>query len=284
MLFRRGGTIDLLWRKAATAWCFAVFGSLAVVLSATLFPVLRLISRDAEAGRVRIQRAMRWIFGFFAGMMKFVGVIDYEFRGLERLPRAGQGYLIVANHPTLIDVVLLISRLPQVDCIVKEALWRNPFLRWPVAWAGYIPNRSGEELIAECAANLRAGRSLLVFPEGTRTVPGHGLAMKRGAAQIAVASRADILPVTISCEPLMLAKTQPWHSAPFGPGQFIVSVGEPIAAADYAPEGMPQSLAARAVNRRLEAYFTQSLSVLGGKPVAAAPAEHEHSDYVRPHS
>ena len=279
----RGTILDRGWRKVATGYCFVFFGVCAVLVSATWFPILRLISRDADDGRVRIQRAMSQIFDFFIRMMRFVGVISFEFRGLERLvPRPGSpGYLVVANHPSLIDVVLLVSVMPAVDCIVKEALWRNPFLRWPVLWAGYLPNGAAEELVDSCADRLKAGRSLLVFPEGTRTVPGRALALRRGAAQIALASRADILPVTISCEPLMLAKTQAWHEAPLGPGHFIISVGEPIPADVYAPPEVPHSLAARAVTRRMGDYFVRSLVALragetatqgGTAPLAEAPA------------
>ncbi|HTE43367.1 MAG TPA: lysophospholipid acyltransferase family protein [Steroidobacteraceae bacterium] len=263
--------LDRAWRKIATGYCFVLFGVCAIILSATLFPLLRLISRDAEAGRVRIQEAMRFVMAVFIGMMRVVGVISYELHGLERLNLVGRerGTLIVANHPSLIDVVFLVSLMREVDCIVKEALWRNPFLRWPVLWAGYIPNRSAEELVESCARNLHAGRSLLVFPEGTRTVPGQPLTMRRGAAQIALASRADILPITISCEPLMLAKTQAWHQAPHGPGHFVISVGEPIPASVYAPVGVAHSLAARAITRRMEEYFASSLKVLAGAtPVA----------------
>ena len=224
---RRGTKLDRGWRKVATGYCFVFFGLCAVLVSATWFPYLRLVSRDADDGRVRIQRAMSQIFGFFIRMMRFVGVITYELHGLERLtPRPnGTGYLVVANHPSLIDVVFLVSLMPAVDCIVKDALWRNPFLRWPVLWGGYLPNGDGDELVERCAERLKAGHALLVFPEGTRTVPNAPLAMRRGAAQIALASRADILPVTILCEPLMLAKTQAWHEAPLGPGHFVISVG-----------------------------------------------------------
>ena len=273
-----GRKLNRVWRVVATAYCFAFFGLAAILVSATWFPLRRLTAPDAATGRLRVQAAMRSIFAFFIRMMRAVGVITYEFHGLERLNHPGR--LVVANHPTLIDVVFLVSLQSQVDCIVKEALWRNPFLRWPVLWAGYIPNRSAEELVALCADRLRAGRSLLVFPEGTRTVPGREFAMKRGAAQIALASRAEILPVTILCEPLLLAKTQAWHEAPFGPGHFVISVGEPIPASEYAPDGMPHSLAARALTRRFEAYFRSSLIRLragrvASRPGALGPAERD---------
>jgi 1-acyl-sn-glycerol-3-phosphate acyltransferase len=251
-----------VWRIVATGYCFAFFGLAGIVLSATIFPFLRITSRDADHGRVRIQKAMSRVFSFFFRMMRFVGVISYDLRGIEKLRDGAAGKLIVANHPTLIDVVFLVGLLPTVDCIVKDGLWRNPFLRWPVLWAGYIPNSSAQQLVGSCAKTLQSGRSLLVFPEGTRTVPGQPFAMRRGAAQIALAARVDILPITISCDPLMLAKTQAWHEAPCGPGHFVISVGDPIPASEYLPDGLPHSLAARALTRRFESYFVDSLAAL----------------------
>jgi len=266
---RPRGLLNRTWRVLATGYCFVFFGLAAIVVSMTAFPYLHFTSRNAAEGQVRIQRAMRFIFKFFVEMMRTVGVISYELHGVEKLLKPGQ--LVVANHPTLIDVVFLVSLMPRVDCIVKEGLWRNPFLRWPVAWAGYIPNTSAEQLIESCATSLKSGHSLLVFPEGTRTIPGQPLDMRRGAAQIALAAGVDILPVTILCEPLMLAKTQPWHEAPYGPGHFVISVGESLPASEYAPDGVPQSVAARALTRRFVEYFTGTLRALrAGHRVGAA--------------
>jgi 1-acyl-sn-glycerol-3-phosphate acyltransferase len=274
---RPRGFFNRSWRVLATGYCFAFFGLAAIVVSCTAFPYLHFTSRNAEEGRARIQRCMSFIFRVFVKMMRVVGVISYELHGIEKLLKPGQ--LVVANHPTLIDVVFLVSLMPHVDCIVKEGLWRNPFLRWPVAWAGYIPNSTAEQLIESCATSLKSGRSLLVFPEGTRTVPEQPLNMRRGAAQIALAAGVDIRPVTILCEPLMLAKTQPWYSAPYGPGHFVISVGEPLPASRYAPEGVPQSVAARALTRRFVEYFTGTLQALrAGRKVGPAlqwPSEGE---------
>lgn len=264
--------MNRLWRAFATGYCFVFFGLSGIVLSVTIFPFLRATSRNADEGRVRIQQAMSGVFEFFFRMMRFVGVISYELRGIEKLREVAAGKLIVANHPTLIDVVFLVGVLPTVDCIVKDGLWRNPFLRWPVLWAGYIPNSTAEQLVESCAQTLKAGRSLLVFPEGTRTVPGQPFAMRRGAAQIALAAGVDILPITISCDPLMLAKTQAWHEAPGGPGHFIISVGDPIPASEYLVDGVPHSLAARALTRRFESYFLDSLAAL--QKTAATHATH----------
>ena len=94
--------------------------------------------------------------------------MTYQIEGGERLQR--DGLLVLANHPTLIDVVCLISLLPNADCVVKRAVARNPFMRGPVRAAGYISNDDGAGLVDDCVAAVHAGGTLVIFPEGTRSV------------------------------------------------------------------------------------------------------------------
>lgn len=244
------------WRILGTGCVFVLFGLGAIVISSTLFPLLRLSTRDPVVARRRIQRGMQRTFAFFVWVMKALGLLSYEVVGAERLHE--NGYLVIANHPTLIDVVFLVSLMPQVDCIVKRGLWHNPFLRWPVLWASYIPNSEGEALVDDCAATLRRGNSLLVFPEGTRTVPGRPLRMQRGAARIALAAGAPILPVTITCTEPMLTKGYPWYRAPQRRPHILIKVGEPLtitdcAVTDYNAGAATGGLAAR----RLTDFFAQ---------------------------
>lgn len=246
--------VDHLWRLFGTGLSFVCFGLGGVLISLTLFPLIRLVSWNPERCRRRIQRAMHHTFRLFVWLMTRLGVISWEVHGRERLLQPGQ--LVVANHPTLIDVVLIIALMPEVDCIVKQALFRNPFLRWPVAWAGYIPNRESGALIDDCARALRAGRSLLVFPEGTRTIPGQPMALKRGAAQIALAAGCPLRPVGITCRPLMLTKHEPWYRIPPRPGHWRLEVGEALPVADVGAGAGGQALAARRLTQQLAAQFS----------------------------
>ncbi|WP_413282780.1 lysophospholipid acyltransferase family protein [Vibrio sp. MA40-2] len=124
-----------------------------------------------------------------------------------------QGVVVVANHPTLIDVVIIISQLRQCDCIVKSELWRNPFIRHVIQMAGYIPNES-PKILDICQEKLSSGRKLLVFPEGTRTQPGKKIKCQRGAAQLAIRCKADIQRILITSNPPILYKGVPWYSVP----------------------------------------------------------------------
>jgi 1-acyl-sn-glycerol-3-phosphate acyltransferase len=245
--------INHAWRVFATGLVFVVFGLGALFISLTMFPVLRLSTRNADVARRRIQHAMQRTFHVYIEIMRMLGIMTYDIQGVERLREPGR--LIVANHPTLIDVVLLVSLMPEVDCIVKRGLWRNPFLRWPVIWASYIPNSEGEELIEGCAATLERGHSLLVFPEGTRTVPGRSMRMQRGAAHIALAADAEILPVTVACDPPTLFKDNPWYRVPDRRFHMKVVVGEPVAASSFRQEGELPARAARRLTQWLLAYY-----------------------------
>ena len=251
-----GGLRDRAWRIFATGFSFTCFGLGAVLMGFTVWPLLRLSSR--RRGAARVQRAVSASMRVFIWLMKSLGLLTWEVRGLEKLQSRGQ--FVVANHPTLIDVVFLISLLPEVDCIVKQALWRNVFLRWPVSWAGYISNESGEGLVAACAAALRDGRSLVVFPEGTRTRPGQPMSLQRGAAQIALAAGCDFRPVTITCDPITLYKGNAWYRVPDRRPHWILTVGEPVRVGDFATNGEPAPLAARHLTQTLARWFESSVS------------------------
>lgn len=248
-------TIDRAWRLCATGFCFAAFGVGGALLSVTLFPLLRLAAGSRERAQPLVRRALRQTFRLFIAVMKGLRLLTYEIEGRERLLPGGR--LIVANHPTLIDVVFLLSLVPDATCVVKRGLWRNPFLRWPVAWAGYIPNSESESLVQQCSASLRAGHSLVMFPEGRRTVPGHALQLKRGAAQIAIASAAEVLPVVIVCEPLTLTREEPWYRIPSRPPHFTIAVGTPVAESVFRSPELPTPIAARHLTQHLAALFTR---------------------------
>jgi 1-acyl-sn-glycerol-3-phosphate acyltransferase len=265
-----GARAAQLWRLLATGFCFAVFGLGGVVLGLLVFPAVRLLSADPERGRCNIQAGVSRSFRVFVWLMKTLGVLTYDVRNVQGLRTRGQ--LVVANHPTLIDVVLLISLMPEVDCVVKRSLLLNPFLRWPVSWARYIPNSTPQRLVSDCADALRAGRSLIIFPEGTRSVPGQPLQMKRGAAQVALAADADIVPVSIRCEPMTLTKSEPWYRIPAHRPHWTLSVGDAFSARTTVAADCSAPLAARRLTEHFVHYFENGTTRAGvSAPAAARP-------------
>ena len=248
--------LDHGWRVLGTGLSFAAFGIGGLLLGAFLFPLLFLV-RDPVRRQSLARRLVQRSFAGHVGIMHRLGLLTYEFRGLERLQR--NGLLVLANHPTLIDVVFLISRLPNADCVVKRAVARNPFMRGPVRAAGYVANDDGAGLIDDCIAAVRAGGTLVIFPEGTRTVPGQPLKLQRGAGNIAVRGAIDITPVRITCTPSTLGKGEKWYRVPSRRFHVQLEVGEDIPIAPFLnePDGLPrgEALAARRVTEYLATYF-----------------------------
>ena len=199
------------YRVLATGSAFLFFNLGGVILTLTVFPIIRLCTPQGAA-RIKFTRKMiHYIFKGFVGYMRFMRIISVDVANVERLKQA-KGKVVIANHPSLIDVVVLISLLENADCVVKSALWRAPFIGGVVRSAGYIPNDTDPEVfIQACKDSLSAGANLVVFPEGTRTTPGELPSFKRGAGNIAVRTNADFLPVLIYVSPTTLTKGESWY-------------------------------------------------------------------------
>ena len=243
-----------LWRSAATGFCFFVFGFAELFFAVFVFPVLMLTVRDLgrrqQIGKVIMHFNFRW----FVELMRGVGVLTYEVRNLERLDRPG--LLILANHPTLIDVVFMISFLKNADCIVKGALVKNPFTRYAIESAGLIPNSaSGAELIDRCARSMERGNCLVVFPEGSRSDPSELLAFQRGASHIAVRSGKNITPVVIRVGAHNLGRGSRWWNPPSKPIHFVFDVQEDLAVQPFLDRQPELPAAARELTAHLRTYF-----------------------------
>ncbi len=192
-------------------------------------------------------------------MMKSMGIFSIETHHQHRLNRSG--LYLIANHPTLIDVVILLSMIRQCDCVVKSKLAQNMFTKGPLLAAGYIENNTPEQLLTSCVSALHAQRNLLIFPEGTRTKQLHELKFKRGAALIALEARHNITPITIICEPRMLAKGLKWYKIPRTKPHFKVVVGEDLLIQELAPDQESMSIRSRKLNRMLLKYYGEELQI-----------------------
>lgn len=245
---------------------FVVFGLGGLVLGVLLFPLVSVTSRSA-AGRIRRRRALlQRMFQLYIRLMALTGTASYEVVGR---PAADRNYLVVANHPTLLDAVYLLAVFPQMDCIVKHDLMRNPFTRFALSGLDYVSNADTAGMLDAAVERLRRGRSVLVFPEGTRSRPGEPLHFHLAAATMAVRSGVPCQPVIMRCEPLTTAKNTPWYEiAPERP-HFTITVEDPM---DLEPllGGMPARYAKRALNGFLQGYYNRRLMNLRGVPAHIA--------------
>lgn len=242
------------WRIFATGLSFLAFGLGGLLLRIGAFPLLRIFIRDPMRRQNVARKLVQSSFRAHVELMRFLGVLSYELHDIERLRQPG--LLVLANHPTLIDVVFLISFMDNADCIVKSTLARNPFTRGPIRSCGYVCNDDGAGLIDDCIASLRSGSNLVIFPEGTRTRRGMPMQLQRGAANIAIRGRIDVTPVRLHCEPLTLGKGDKWYRVPPRRFHYSVQVGKSIPVMPFLIDQPQEALAVRRLTEALVQYFS----------------------------
>lgn len=246
--------LSYAWRVPATGFAFCVLGIGGLVLALTAFPLIAASARDDLVRERRGQAVIRVSFRAYLLMLRALGVIRFEVIGRERLAGC-RGALIIANHPTLLDVVLLMSLVPNAQCVVKHQLWHSRFLGPIVRAAGYIRNDlEPDAFIERCRHTLGAGSNLIIFPEGTRSVPGQPARIRRGFANVALLVPADLQIVRISCDPITLSKGSPWYDIPERRALFRVMIDDFVATADFMRYGS-RALGARRLATYLEARF-----------------------------
>jgi 1-acyl-sn-glycerol-3-phosphate acyltransferase len=244
------------WRLFMTGLSFATFGVGALIVGTVLLPLVKLIPAPQDVKRRRARAVMSAGLRLFIGLMHRSRALTYEFHGRDRLGQPGQ--LVVANHPTLIDVVFLLAFIPGAGCVVKQGLWRNPLTRWAVTLAEFIPNDNAAGMIEGAARSLKERQTLIFFPEGTRTRPNQPMVFHRSAANVALRAAAAVTPVYIRCQPTTLTKSEPWYRIPARRPHFSFSVGDDLDLSPYRSAPLP--IGSRALNEHLHQHFQQELA------------------------
>jgi len=253
-----GSFLDRAWRLAGTAVAFPLLFGGASVVAGVAFPILQAVTPETRLRRERNQNLVHLLFRLYSGLLWALRLIDIEIEGRERLNN-GPARIIVANHPSLLDVVLLMGLVRRAQCVVKHELWQSPYLGAVVRGAGYIRNDlDSAALLDACRAALDSGNHLIIFPEGTRSVPGEPIRFRRGFANIATTLGTEIQPVTISCSPATLTKGEKWWAIPNRRPRFKVEIGERLNTRLWLScEQRPR--AARKIVRHFEEYYAGRL-------------------------
>jgi len=249
------------WRQIRLGAAFVEFGLAALAVAFLIAPVVRRRAADGEEAELAVQRAIQRAYAFSVRFWIWIGLFRFDARGLAGLSEKGP-VIVVANHPTLIDVVLLGSQLKQMDCIVNAG-WtaQSPFLARAIDAAGFVRNDGGSAVVDQCAERLARGRRLLVFPEGTRSPWGSFGKFHRGAAHISLASGAPIVAVAIRCRPRMLGSGRKWHDVVARKSEFEMHIAGRLDPAAYKNDGAGMPIAARRMTEDLLAIFHQETNL-----------------------
>ncbi|NML29406.1 lysophospholipid acyltransferase family protein [Paraburkholderia antibiotica] len=250
--------LDYLWRLCATGMAFVVFGVCGVLFSVLVFPLASLWPHRASRQRA-VTAVIHGFFRALVAVLQRVGVMTLDVQGAQAL-RAGAPAVVVANHPTYLDVMVLLSLTPRACCVVKNAHWRNPCFWGIVRAAEYVSNADATELVDAGAQQLAAGYTMIIFPEGTRSpAPNRLHAFSRGFAHMALKAGAPIVPVLMDCDPPAFTRQMRWYDVPARAFRMRVNVLAPLGVDELAAADTTPAIAARSVTHAVEAHITQHL-------------------------
>ena len=211
-----GDALIVAIKVVGVAVGFVLFYGGGALLGWLVLPSVRLVSWRRVRGQRRCQRI---VSGAFRLMLWYISVIGIYTTGLfarDGSPLEGLDgtapAVVIANHPSLLDIVLLKAKLGHGAIVVKPIYYFNPFLGL-LAWCcGYIRGGDsvgqGMAVIRESVARLSEGSTVILFPEGTRSAPEGLLPFRRGAFRIAEQSGAPLVPIWITCDPRVLGRGQ----------------------------------------------------------------------------
>lgn len=188
-------------RRAIAAVGSGLFWGFIVVSSALLFPVavaLWALTRPFDPRT----RALHQFTCFWASLYTWFNPLwRVRISGKEHI-RPGVAYVMVANHLSLVDILVLFRLFVPFSWVSKEENFAVPFIGWNMRLNGYIPLKRGDKASAAvmmdaCRATLRAGTPVMMFPEGTRSRTGELQAFKPGAFQLALETGSPLLPIVL---------------------------------------------------------------------------------------
>lgn len=237
-----------IYHYPANIVSWTLFAVVGVSLNVVCMVLLRLPDRERRGGAVRA--TIRRLFVAWCAWLHATRLIYVRFHGFTPEALAGPA-VYIANHPSLLDATFILSQLPDTICIFKPEIIRSPVLGPAAVMAGYASGSNGVDLIRDVAGRVADGRSLLIFPEGTRTVTGVNLnPLKPGFALIAARARVPIRMILVQARRDLVPKGWSWWRAPSFPSPVeITLLGEfPQRAGETATE-----LTARAARRFSEA-------------------------------
>jgi 1-acyl-sn-glycerol-3-phosphate acyltransferase len=250
----------MIFGGGVTSWRDTGFGAVLMFLWAILMVVVTATGILLAVPLLGRPRAFFAVGPLYARAMAWFCAIPLTLRGWDRMPeviREGrQPVIFMSNHESQMDPPVLIAALPlPAVYIAKQELKYLPFIGW-AAWAAgviFIDRRDRERALRSihaAALQIRGGKSVVIFPEGTRSRTGELLPFKKGGFALALDAGVPIIPIATVGGFQVL----PRGTLRFRPGRYLVLVGEPVNPADHPDR---ESLMA-AVRTQIEALVTEA--------------------------
>jgi len=208
---------------------FALYSSLTLLglicLSWSVFALPLYFILPRRIGTAVGRRGIMTGFRLYAWSLSITGTYRLDLRAVDSL-KGGPAVILAPNHPCLIDALLILTRHPNIVCVMKSALMRNVFLGSGSRLARYVRNDSSRQMIKESVAHLRDGGVLLLFPEGTRTTRAPINALVGSVGLIAKHAGVPVQTLIIETDSPYLSKGWPLFRRPTLPIAYKVRLGK----------------------------------------------------------
>lgn len=243
--------IFYLWRWVFTFLAYFLYGFFSILAGIIFFIPFLILPK-----KIKKKLAQFLVHLSYLLLTKFLiitGVMNIKVDN-KKLLQDLKGTLVIANHPSFLDIVVLMSILPRADCLVKASLWKNPFIGWVVRASQYIVSDNPLLLVDTCMERLRAGNNIVIFPEGTRSNLDSLKDFQRIYASIAINCECNLVPVFLQCTPPALTKQCRWYRIPSKKFIFDIIVFPPINLKMINNNGAPVS--SKEFSAKIEQFFT----------------------------
>jgi 1-acyl-sn-glycerol-3-phosphate acyltransferase len=232
--------------------CFALFTSLTLLgilcLTWSVFALALYFILPRKLGAGVGRRGIMAMFRLYAWSLSAMGAYRLDMTAVDSL-RGGPPVILAPNHPCLIDALLILTRHPNVVCVMKAELMNNVFLGPGARLARYVRNESPRQMVKESVRHLHEGAVLLLFPEGTRTTRTPINPLAGSVALIARLADVPVQTLVIETDSPYLSKGWPLFKRPSLPIIYRVRLGK-----RFAP---PQDAAV--FTAELDAYYRREL-------------------------
>ena len=222
---------DISLRRRTPRWLrLVLMGSLfglfflgSPAMALLIFPTLRLASRTIEQYRARCTTLLFHGTRFILRAARFVSVVDYEFPPLPASIDRSKPYVMISNHPTFIDMILIMGSFAELTCVTQGSWSKHWALGRLLRSTNYLPGPGSglpesEHMLDSMIAHLRAGFALLVFPEGHRSLPEGFRRFRRGAVEAAVGANVPMVLLYASIDqPYLTSSVSIWRPPKIAP-------------------------------------------------------------------
>jgi 1-acyl-sn-glycerol-3-phosphate acyltransferase len=239
-------SLKIIYEYFALYSSLTLLGLICLTWSVFALPLYFLLPR--RIGTAVGRRGIMSGFRLYAWSLSFTRSYRLDLRAIDAL-RGGPPVILAPNHPSLIDALLILTRHPNIVCVMKSALMRNVFLGSGSRLARYVRNDSSRQMVKESVSHLREGGVLLLFPEGTRTTRAPINAFVGSVGLIAKYANVPVQTLMIETDSPFLSKGWPLFRRTRLPITYRVRLGKRF----DPPADVP------AFTAELERYYRQAL-------------------------